>query len=358
VTGLLEKPLRYHQLDPGNVVALDRTYVVMNEVDGSKILVSASGPVLRLAPNGCLYRGSEVIDLDESAVSFPRPTLSPLVWDKMDDGVYELKPDVRGSIMKRLEAYPGFNLVDAAEEIHIVGSIGTNQYDDDSDIDVHVVPRLDALPDNMSPEDWVTDVKRFNRVGLTHIGDHPIELYLQLDKSQDFLSDAVYDFDDSVWRVGPLLQPLDFDPFEAYGEAYDSIKELARDTDVALGELKRDVIDYQVVRAAIFELPPEYHSKLRDRLQQKLDEVEASIDELLKDKKEWIEMRRNASKPLTKSQAIQDVELVRNWKDKNARFKFLVRFGYVKLITELERMIEDKELDDSEIGAIQHLVGV
>jgi len=350
-------PLRYHLLRPGDVVCLERKYVVCLETAGNKVLSDLNGSVLRLTPSGYLYRGATMVDLDESAVSFPRPGLSPLVWDRGDDGGYDLKPEVRDSIMARLKSYPGFDLVTGAESIHIVGSIGTNQYDDDSDIDVHVVPKHEVLPVNMTEEQWVNDVKKFNKVGTPFIGDHPIELYLQMNRSQDFLSDALYDFNEGVWKIGPLEQPLDYSPFEAYEVAFDSIKDMVRDTDITIGDLKRDVIDYQAVRDAMFELPHEYHDKLKAVLQDKLVDIETEIAELLADKKEWVDMRRNSSKPITKQQALQDVELVRTWKDANATFKFLVRYGYVKLITELERMVADKALDNSEVDAILPLVG-
>ena len=89
--------------------------------------------------------------IKESSVSFPRgKTLNKSIWD-FKDAKYILKPSVRRKILNILGEYKDVDLVDMAavdedseKMIHITGSMGTNQYEDDADIDVHIVIPTDS----------------------------------------------------------------------------------------------------------------------------------------------------------------------------------------------------------------------
>ena len=78
--------------------------------------------------------------IEESSIDFPREGLDLAIWDKEDDS-YTLRVDVKERILAILEEYPDAPLVEIAEEIRVVGSLGTNQYLDSADLDIHIVPK-------------------------------------------------------------------------------------------------------------------------------------------------------------------------------------------------------------------------
>ena len=300
---------------------------------------------------GRFFQSSGV--LSESSVSYPRPNLSILVWTGSDGGKPVLRPEVIELVNKAIDRYTALRLHAIAKEIHIIGSLCTNQYEDDSDLDVHVIPYIEKLPKSKSAEEWQKDVKHFNRHSEPiKIGAHPIELFLQLDTNQDFLADSLYDFMKKTWVKPPYFVPLDFNPNEAYEEAFDELTDIAAETDVKLGELKRDVIDYFAIKDAIQGLPYELKGELKLKLEGKVKECERVVDELLKDKKAWVDMRKAASAPISQKSALSDVNLVKNWKNKNALFKLLSRYHYMKIISALEGLAEDG-LDGDEMDALK-----
>lgn len=299
-------------------------------------------------------------ELQESSVDFPQPGLSPDVWQKTEQG-WEIRPEAEKKIYDVLKMYPHLDLVELADEIHVIGSIGTNQWTDESDVDVHLTIKKE-LPADKSYEDWQKDIKKWfkdNRDARNmYIGKHPIEVYYQLNPAQEMMAEALYDLKNHKWIKGPMIVPQDFDPYRVYKEALEMAQEIAGDTDLLLGDLKRDVIDYKIFKEAMTKVSPEVRKTLRDKLVAKVQEIEAGIDELLKTKKEWIQMRQDASKPTTPEQALNDIELVKKWNNINALFKFLSRYQYIKLITDLEKMVEDDILSDAEIKRIGDLLGV
>ena len=303
-----------------------------------------------------MYRLLEKI-LKESSIDFPRENLDLAVWDKEDD-FYTLREDVKKKILAILEKYPDVPLLEIAEEIHIVGSIGTNQYRDDADIDIHIVPKN---IDEWDEEDTRKVIRWFNtnRNEIDgRIEKHPIEVYIQLNPNQDFMSDSNYNLLEDGWLVGPKIVSMSADPYEDFVHIADDIRNTVEDADKLFGELKRDVIDYDVIKVAMERMSGEDKDRLLQKLEDKLSELEDDIEALYKKKGEWTDARRKASKPETPEQALKDVELAKHWKDVNAMFKFVNRYQYMKTIKNLKELLADEQITPDEVDKIKNVMGI
>jgi len=297
-------------------------------------------------------------NLKESIIDYPKPELCLAVWAR-EGGEYTLKAEVEAKIKEMIANFKQVDLMGLLGDLRVVGSIGTNLYRDDTDIDVHLNPdpkKLAEVTDDA--EGLQAELKRWIKENHIYVDEHPIDIYLQLNPYQDYMSDSLYDIEKKDWVKGPLLVPDDYDPYKVYSGIYDEVVALASATDAKFGELKRDVIDYEVMQDAMRTLPPRAKKELYKSLKNKFDEVEHDIDDLLKNKKEWLDMRKAASAPITTQQALHDVELAKEWKEGNAVFKLLDRYQYFKLITALENMMKDDEIDPSEFGEIKKMLGV
>ena len=296
----------------------------------------------------------------ESIIDYPQKDLSSDIWIKQDSQ-YLLKDDVKDKILAILKEYPHFDLT-GADEIRIVGSLTSNQYVDTSDLDVHLVFGEDKLPKEKTPEDWQKDIFKWfkdNREAIEgYVQDHPIEVYLQLNPAQDFLSPGIYELKSGKWLKEPQLVSSDFDPYEVYRNIISDIEKVVGPADVLLGRLKRQVIDYDMIKSMLKNMPSELRQKAKEELQKKLEEIEASIEELLKTKKDWVMARRLASMPETPEQALSDIEMMKTWVDKNALFKLLSRYSYMKTISDLEEIIKDEEITDKELEMMKSILGV
>ena len=292
----------------------------------------------------------------ESSIDFPQEDLPKNIWKKVGDS-YTIRSEVKDLILSTLGRYTEADLVGIAKEIHITGSIGTNQFTSDVDIDVHLIIGKSELP---TPEATQKAVFKFFREeeNITYFDEHPIEVYIQLSPDQELLADAVYDMLNDKWIKGPKIVPLDYDPYDDFSGIMKDVEEIAREADISLGELKRDIIDYTVIENALQQLPAGQKIELLGKLSGKLDEIEKGIDELCKTKKEWILMRKRSSQPTSPEQALKDVELVKSWRSENAKFKFLNRYQYMKIISALEKLIEDEEISPEEMEIVKNIVGV
>ena len=304
----------------------------------------------------------QVMTILESSIDVPQSELEPLVWQKQvlrEGTFYVLWPTLKQKIYALLREYPRLHLLDA-ESIRIVGSICTNQYQADADIDVHVLIPATQLGPELTADMWVKDVMRFfKEPGRQYfVGDHPIEIYLQLDPEQDMVGDAVYDLIHDQWLKGPKLVAADFDPYTAYAEVLADIRDMVRAADLDLGELGRDVVDYEVIKRALTRLDDSQRSGLLTVLTNKLTAIEADVDKLMKDKKEWVDMRHQATK-VTPELAHDQALVAHQWEVKNALAKMIARYGYYRTISELEALMDERggKLSDKDVPAIKGIIG-
>ena len=295
-------------------------------------------------------------EADESSIDFAREDLPKEIWDKNEDGEYTIKKDVEDAVRRALDSYKSVKLADIAKELHIVGSLGTNQWTEDSDLDVHIIPELSKVSD---PETLQKDIKKWYKENEQKIGNHRIEVHLQLHPTQEMVGDALYNLDTHKWEKGPTQVDPAFNPYDEYKGILDTIGGVVGETDEILGELRRDVIDYDVIKAAVGKMPPETKEKLKTALEAKLKEIETGIEELTANKQEWIDRRKSSSLPTTPEQALEDLDYIKNWKDENATFKFLNRYQYMRLINDMEAMMKsDGGIDPQEVGKIKNMLGV
>jgi predicted nucleotidyltransferase len=308
---------------------------------------------------------TKVRRLVESEIDFPQDKLSPNIWNKSGDGdtQYEIKDEVRNKLLAIVEKYPDIPLREIAENINLLGSLCTNQYTENADIDVHVVPdkgkikkylekskTLEEVRDQI--EDWYHDHEE-------RIGGHRVEIYLQLDPAHELMADGMYELEKKEWVKKPRIVSKAFNPYSEYSHVLDDLKDIAGEADLLIGELERNVVDYDTLKEALKKLPKDQKEKIKTAMEKKLGEIEHDIEKLIASKDEWKERRRKASAPATPEQALKDVEYIQQWHDENANFKFLDRYNYLQLIRDLKDMLEEEgSLDDKDVKEIEDLLGV
>ena len=133
----------------------------------------------------------------ESILDRPREGLDPVVWKDAGDGKFVLTDDARSKVQTLVDWVNGtFGLKDTS--VRITGSITSNQYSDDSDIDVHI--SFTGLTNDNSDEmnkalraEFDENFKDLHTDSIG-IGGHPLEVYFQANPFQDLMSVGCYDF--------------------------------------------------------------------------------------------------------------------------------------------------------------------
>jgi hypothetical protein len=286
------------------------------------------------------------LNVSESSIDYPREGLDPDVWDRVDDK-YVMKPTIKQKILDVLAEYPDglINRIKDEKWVpRVVGSMCTNQYMDNSDFDVHLlVPESSPVFGDETLRDAIEDWFNDNRDEAgAFVNQHPITVFVQYDpKHEEALADGIYDLTTDGWVVGPKIVAEDYDPYEDFSGVLKDFEASVEGADKLLGELRRDIIDYEVIKASLARLSGDQRKKFLDRSTAKLKEIEADIEKLYAERKSWTDARSKASEDIDLEQAKKDAEESKTWKDANARFKMIARYQYLRVIKDLEEMAEE-----------------
>ncbi len=299
------------------------------------------------------------VKIFDSSIDYPRDDLDLTIWDKEGDN-YKIKPTVKQQVFDILSEYPDdLNKIVKSEGgvIKIIGSICTNQYQDISDFDVHItIPQDSKISGDKKFQEAVEDWFDENRDEIhAYIGEHPVTVYIQYDPEHELLlADGCYDLMADKWLKGPKIVPMDYDPYEDFSGVFNEFKDFVKDADDLFGELRRDIIDYEIIKKAINQLSGEQRSAIFDKLEAKLKEIESDVEDLYKERKEWTDARKEASKSISVEDARKDIDLAKSWNDANAIFKFIARYQYLKIIKDLKKILDkDDEIDQKDVEDIK-----
>lgn len=280
-------------------------------------------------------------DAEESTASFPSEDLPLDIWDKDAEGNYRIKPELKEMILNALSKYPDLDLLDVAQSIKVVGSIGTNLYDEDADIDVHIEPKSEFLVTKSAEElaeiqrDVMNWFKNEREENGWFVAKHPLECYFQLNPIQDYFSDTVYDLLSDEWVKVPKKYDLSYNPYTEYGDIFTELDEAVAPADTIFGKLHRDVQDIKI-------LTDKGHD---DTLQEQFEGIKASLFALKEVKEQWRDIRKRNSAEIP-DEMPDDPETLKHpdeWKRDNTLFKYIGKYGYMNTANKLLDLLDDNE---------------
>jgi len=284
----------------------------------------------------------------ESIIDIPRRTYAPAVFDDANTDNPKIKPSVKAQIDQQLKE---FETEYPVIKTGLIGSILTKRYRNDADLDINV---LFDVPVEKQEEERVRLSKKYlsasnpdNIQGQLIPGtQHPINYYFITDKKtyddQEEKADAVFDIENNVFVKRP--EEFIFDPDLYVNEFERKVQEL----DVVKGELKRDIIDYN----ELTDLSPNDILNLQDKIKDKLEEIEDSIEQIVKIG-DTVDAERRAAFDTDMSPDEIRQYGVKNRLPKNVIYKMLEKYHYLKFYKKCKKILEDGIVTDKEVKDLE-----
>lgn len=274
----------------------------------------------------------------ESIIDSPKAGLCPDVWEQVMDAtgsgmVWTLTTEARLKLEKvAIHLMDWMNI--KSYEVHIVGSITSNQYSSTSDIDIHFckLDENDALVP--VPEETAQSYTMMLRAELeenfkdmyladAYIGQHPIEVYFQGNIYQDYMSIGCYNLFRQRWLVGPELADPKFNPLSEY---YRNIIACAEHT---LANIRQQLLKtYEAAMVYMKTKNLDQASRLAKVLQDDVSLYKAII-----------QRRKACSTPTSVQDALKKRES-KSWKISDATFKLIDKFGYMPILKNFEQLAD------------------
>lgn len=278
--------------------------------------------------------------VNESIIDYPRGSLDPNVFQfNEDSGIPLMLPIIRSQIMYDVA------IIDKLVRINrffVIGSILTQTYTPRSDIDVTVEVESKVEEDDILSEKLNMLLKTIN--GRLAAGtQHPIHYYIvggeyDLDKAE-----AAYDVMDQKWIKEPEAVDIDV---KDYMEKFQGT---VNGVDIATGELRRDIIDYEQLKT----FSPKQIKQIKGILDEKALEIEKDVDALVKSYEQLRSSRKQAFRnPMSPSDIKKYGEKFKL--PENVIYKLLEKYYYIEFIKKINELSEDKDgLTSKDISKIK-----
>ena len=281
---------------------------------------------------------------NEAVIDIPRQTYAVGVFSNPESKDPKIKPEIIGMIMKQFtefkKEYPILNY-------SLIGSILTRRYRDDADLDINVlfdVPKEKQEEERLRLSQKYLSAKSPDSVNGKLIPGtrHPINYYFITDKQtyddQNKKADAVFDIGNNKFIKRP--EDFKFDP-DLYVKDFEK---KVQEIDVIKGELKRDIIDYKELKG----LTTNDVLDLQDKVKNKLEEIEDSIEDIIKIGDVVIADRRKAFDSDMSPDEIRKYG-IKNRLPKAVIYKMLEKYHYITFYKYCKKILEDGEITDKEI---------
>lgn len=295
-----------------------------------------------------------------SIIDYPKPGLDPAIWDENNKLRTRIKRDIIDKIVGFMfkKGISSKEFKEVIDKIIIIGSLTSYQWHSKSDLDVHLhvnMPKMREILENQKTKltddgiyellnkEWKKEIEVYRVKGT----NHPLEYYFEIDGISDIThKDGIYNLETDEWEQQPRQVDMTFDPEMEYKAAMDEATNIMKEFDVNLADIKRDIIDIELIKDSVKKFSGEEKKKFKKRLYEKIDEIEQTLLQMI-DKSENIVDKRT--------------EDYRAESQENIRFKTLQKYKYIWLIKKLEHELEDvneevKVKDENDLKKIKKVV--
>lgn len=289
-----------------------------------------------------------------SILDYPRADLDEDLFDIAGEDI-KLKPDIRDEIEDvAYSMVDDIGLPDSAiKELLIYGSILSNQWNPDTDVDCRIILDPESVYEEYDVEitgDVIFDmvVEKVHDVPLGNT-KHPLNCTIIIEGEETEIAqsqlgrteeDPVYDILNDKFINPPFYREDEFDPDVEFKEQRDETTKTMDTLDKLIQETRTDSIDFKLLQDAVRDVKSP--GRLVSRLEEKLEEIEQDVASLVKEYETIKEERGEAYKS----------DEPGHGQPGNIRQKYLERYKYLDVLRQLKRLfkegIEEEEVTDVE----------
>jgi predicted nucleotidyltransferase len=279
--------------------------------------------------------------LNESILNINRNTLDPTVFEmtEVPGQQPKLMDPIKGEIMKKAKL---IDKIVPIKSVYIIGSILTNKYDPNSDIDV----TIEVDPTDLDSLDASIIMKYIKTLNTEYANGttHKINYYIIKGDFDFSKSDAIYDVPNDKWLKIPKSNDIDVQMHLSRFE--NDLEEIAQSTE----EIRRDLIDLEEIKS----LTPRQINNLKDMVQEKLDNLNHDIETLVTLHKTFKNIRKTAFDQYLTPNQIREIGS-KNKLPENIIYKLVERYYYWDFIKKLEDIIENKKVGMNDLNKLKNI---
>jgi len=266
------------------------------------------------------------MNLFESVIDYTLKNYSSDVFDDYTSNNPKLKDVVRNKIINDISK---INKKISVVDFFIKGSILTKQYSKKSDIDVFV-----RVNTNLYTEEQLKRILKpiWEEIDNTYIKGvtYPFQYYITQESYNLENTEAAYDVKNNEWIKRMSSKNINID------EYYDDFKKYVEEFSDFSEELRRNMIDYEIIK----DIPKEELNGLKEKLDKKLTEINNNIAKLADTYTELKDARNEAFSDKMTPSEIKKYG-IKTRLPGNVVFKLIERYHYLDLYRKIKKIIGD-----------------
>ena len=289
--------------------------------------------------------------LFESSIDQIRKTLSRQLFVNVEEEYPILKEEVVEYILNRvggIEETYGYEI----DEVMMIGSILTRQYRNDADVDVNLffkVPKEEREEFILEVREDMSELNGWVIPNTEHVLNFYAIVDEELQDNNLKNAESIFSITRNEWIVKNNLDGFN------HNSVYDSfsalLNEYLTNLDLLKGEIKRDIIDYQILDT----LTKNDVSNLNDIMEQKLNEIEENILEYLETITAVTQERRDLF--LTEMTPEEIIKFKKhNNLPLNIVYKLLEKYHYLEFAKKIKEILKDNVVTKKEMSSLSEII--
>jgi len=298
-----------------------------------------------------------VVGRAESVLDYPLPDLDSDIWD-MATG--RMREPVRMVLINFLDTFfegIGYDFPpEWVKKVKVIGSMTSNQFTKDTDLDVHLETDYDMFAEDVGVErEFVhkilnKDVRKWmmqTAADIRLFGERPADFYFEDGRQEEVPSDGEFNLLDGVWDYEPRVLGAGNVPLQVYMDTLDRADAVASEFDELFGRANRAVGEIEKLKYAIEKWSTKEGGegtlvRYRDLMTDFLDELATTIEAVDAMRKDQIERRRVDYAPDSEA---------------NLVFKYLQRYNYFQRARDLNRIMDPGgKIDADKVLAVRDVI--
>lgn len=302
-----------------------------------------------------------------SLLDYQKDELCPQIWKETT-----LKEGVSNYIVNQVKLFFESNEMNNYDEwvydIYIGSSIATYFYTDTSDLDIKIIIDLDEFRLNNPDFDWLEDDDFLNKLidmgressfltSLIPGTKHPIDAYFystdEMPEEHLIKYDSLYSIRYYEWAKEP--QKIN-DRDKIIEIAKQKAHYFMETLDIEIAQAKRNTIDFISFLDYIKSMDIDDLYEIRKEFMKLFHELNESLSTLVDMRGDIKQMRTDSFSKENLSSELEKLMDSLNYSDGNIIFKMLQRYGYMKILTEINEIYEKKRLGIKEIKQVSRVL--
>lgn len=302
-----------------------------------------------------------------SLLDYQKDELCPEIWK---DGF--LREGVTQYITNQVKLFFQSNDIEGVDDfvydIYIGSSIATYYYTETSDLDIKIIIDLEEFRLYNTNFDWLNDDDFLNK--LVDMGrdssfltsnipgtKHTIDAYFysteEMPEEHLIKYDSLYSIRFHDWAKEPTKLN---DRTRIIEIAREKSKPFMETLDLGLAKAKRNSIDFMAFLDYIKVMDVDDLNQVKEEFTRLYTELDKSLSGLIDIRNDIKDMRKTTFSKQDLDSELEKIMGSLNYSDGNIIFKMLQRYGYMKILSEINEIYEKKNIGYKEIKEISKVL--